>query len=216
MKVDLAAGTVSGEVDHFTKFAVLATEKATQAPPVTFKDIAGHWAKEAIEFMAAKGFLKGYPDGACRPDQPVTRAEFTALLVRVLSLPEAAEETFADVLPGAWHYRVIASAVHNGLVKGYSKNQFGPDDPVTREQVAALITRALTAKGISAELNEAQTAELPGRFSDAGEISAWAKTAAAAAVHQGLVSGYPDGTFGPQKTSTRAECATMLKRLSEK
>jgi len=87
---------------------------------------------------------------------------------------------------------------------------------VTREQVAAMLTRALAFKGISVELNEAQTAELLGRFSDAGEISAWAKTSVAAAANQQLVNGYPDQTFKPQNTATRVEVATMLKRLYEK
>jgi len=213
-QADKKAKQITCSVSHLSKYTVMET---TQEAKV-FSDLpAGHWAKEVIEFMAAKDFLKGYPDGACRPDNPVTRAEFAAFLGRVLGLQEAeGEVAFTDVKPDNWHYRVIAAAFRHGLVKGYSDGRFAPDDPVTREQVAAMITRALAAKGISAELNEAQTAELLGRFKDSSEISIWAGMSVAAAANQGLVSGYPDQTFKPQNTATRAECAAMLKRLYEK
>jgi len=217
-RVDLQKKEVCFSTAHFSKFALMERlPEIKEAGPV-FEDLpAGHWAKEVIEFMAAKDFLKGYPDGTCRPDNPVTRAEFAALLGRILGLQEVeGEGAFSDVQPGDWHYRVIAAASQHGLVKGYSDGRFGPGDQITREQAAAMLTRALAFKGISAELNEAQTAELLGRFEDAGEISGWAGTSVAAAANQQLVSGFPDQTFKPQNTATRAECAAMLKRLYER
>lgn len=214
-EVDKKEKRISCKVGRLSKYAVVEDLERKKGGEITFIDLpVNHWAREIITFMVGQGFLKGYPDGTCRPDNPVSRAEFTALLVRVLGLQEiTGEVTFTDVQPGDWHYRVIATAVHNSLVKGYSKSQFGPDDPVAREQVVALVTRVLAAKGISTQLSEAQTAELLGRFKDSNEISIWAGTSVAAAANQGLVSGYPDQTFKPQNTASRAECAAMLKRL---
>lgn len=138
------------------------------------------------------------------------------MLLRVVGLQEeGGSATFADLTPGTWYYRVVATAANHGLVKGYNAEQFGPHDQVTREQVATMLTRVLQQKEIPAALSEGQISELLERFKDTKEISAWAKAAAAEAVKQGLVSGYPDRTFKPQNTATRAEVAAMLKRLLE-
>lgn len=218
-EVDKKEKRISCKVGRLSKYAVVEDleSKGDGEIKITFIDLpVNHWAREIITFMVGQGFLKGYPDGTCRPDQPVSRAEFTALLVRVAGLQEeGGTATFADLTPATWYYRVVATAANHGLVKGYNAKQFGPHDQVTREQVATMLTRVLQQKEIPAALNEGRISELLGRFKDTKEISAWAKAAAAEAVKQGLVSGYPDRTFKPQNTATRAEVAAMLKRLLE-
>lgn len=218
-EVDKKEKRVSCKVGRLSKYALVEDleGKGDGEIKITFIDLpVNHWAREIITFMVGQGFLKGYPDGTCRPDQPVSRAEFTALLVRVAGLQEeGGTAAFADLAPATWYYRVVAAAANHGLVKGYNAKQFGPRDQVTREQVATMLTRVLQQKEIPAALNEGRISELLGRFKDTKEISAWAEVAAAEAVKQGLVSGYPDRTFKPQNTATRAEVAAMLKRLLE-
>jgi outer membrane protein assembly factor BamB len=233
-KVDSQKKEVSFAVAHFSKFALferLPEEKIPIAKPAlpAFKDLPeDHWAKEVIVEMAARGFLKGYPDGTCKPDSSVTRAEFAAFLARVLNLEEAGQEAiFVDVRPGDWYYQVVAAAYRRGLIKGYvektgssgeqaeEQNFFCPDEQITREQVAAILVRALNQKGISPPSEAAQVAALLNRFQDANKVSAWARTSVAAAVSKGLLRGYPDQTVRPRGVVTRAECLALLKRLLE-
>ena len=220
-KVDRQKKEVLFSTTQFSKFALMERlpekEKPEAIKPV-FRDLPeNHWAKEVITFMVTKGFLKGYPDGTCRPDKPVTRAEFVAFLGRVLGLQEMEGTVgFDDLRPAEWSSRAVAAAYRHGLVKGYSASQFGPDDYITRAQVAALLTRALVFKGFSLSLEEAQVTELLNPFKDHRSISTWARTSVAMAVSEGILRGYPDQTMGPERPATRAECLAILKRLSEK
>ena len=206
-------------------------EKVKLSLPV-FPDLpAGHWASEILFGMTAKGILKGYPDGTCRPGQPVTRAEFVTLLLRTLGLEEdeGAAVDFNDVQPGDWYFRAIATAYHYGLVRGYAgeveegqgfrgqaarKQYFRPHDQVTREQVAAILGRALEfKKSGNGALNEIKVKEILARFNDQEEISSWAKEAVAKAVAREIIRGYPGNLFKPQAGATRAECAAMLMKI---
>ncbi|HBQ28416.1 MAG TPA: hypothetical protein DD719_03210 [Desulfotomaculum sp.] len=210
---------INCKVGRLSKYTVVEDlESKKEEIKITFIDLpVNHWAKEIITFMVGKGFLKGYPDGTCRPENPVTRAEFTALLVRVLGLSETdGALNFTDLRPDHWSYRFVAAAYGQGLVKGYTNSIFGSHDQITREQVATMVTRALAHKGNFTEQNQTQATTLLGRFKDTRGISPWARTAVAGAVSQEIVSGYPDQTFKPQNTATRAEVAAMLKRLYEK
>ncbi|MDF9407889.1 S-layer homology domain-containing protein [Pelotomaculum isophthalicicum JI] len=139
MSVDLSAGKVSGDVTHFTKFAVLATEKVVSKATLT--DIAGHWAKDNINKLVALGAISGYPDGTFKPDNQITRAEFATVLVKAFKLQQQSGKVFGDTA-GHWAKDYVATAAANGVVNGYDATTFGPDDPVTREQIAAMIVRA--------------------------------------------------------------------------
>lgn len=194
-------GTVSGNtitvaVDHFTRFAVLA---AQAAPTVTLTDIAGHWAEADIVRLVNLGAVGGYPDGTFRPNDKITRAEFVNILVKALKLEARTGKSFADT-KGHWAEGAISTAAAWGIVDGYDVDHFGPNDPVTREQLVAMVVRALKLASLSGQL----------AFSDAKAISAWAKDAVTTAVAAGIIGGYPDGTFRPTATATRAEAATIL------
>ncbi|HAG09323.1 MAG TPA: hypothetical protein DCK87_07185, partial [Desulfotomaculum sp.] len=97
-------------------------EAAAVSPPLAFSDLpANHWAREVILEMTTRGIFQGYPDGTCRPDKVVTRAEFASLLLRALKLKEEEKTVaFSDVQPGNWFYRTVATAYHYGLVEGYA------------------------------------------------------------------------------------------------
>lgn len=204
IQVNLASGKVSGDVSHFTKFAVLAVPKtvqpATPAQPSLSipADLTGHWAKDSVMKLMEAGIVSGYQDGSFRPDRTISRAEFTVMLVKALKL-ESGGEVFADTA-SHWAKDSIATAAAHGIINGYDENSFGPDDPVTREQAALIITRAARAESSDGAVS----------FTDSAQISPWAQSGVAAAVSGGFFTGYPDGSFRPQNNMTRAEAAVLI------
>ena len=211
INVDLASSTVSGEVDHFTKFAVIAVrqdeaqEKKFPALQPEIKlpaDVAGHWAKESIAKLMQAGVIAGYPDGSFRPEKSVSRAEFTVMLVKALKLESKPGDLSFKDSADHWAKNSINAAAH-GLISGYDRNSFGPDAPITREQAAVIIARAAGLEAGEQALS----------FSDARHISLWALSGAAAAVGKSYMSGYPDGSFRPQGNTTRAEAAAIIAKL---
>ncbi len=212
--VDADKGTVTVTVDHLTMFAVFAVAKEAPKPSVvSFKDMQGHWAAETVGRLAAMEIVSGYPDGTFKPENEITRAEVTAILARALKLaPGKAEDlNFADsaAIP-AWAKGVVAAAAKEGLVKGYPQPDgtltFKADRPLSRVEMAALAVRILEKK-----VGKVTPAEL--KFADAGAIPGWAKTSVGVAVAKGIVVGYPDNTFRPDKPVTRVEAAAMIFRL---
>ena len=117
--------------------------------------------------------------------------------------------SFPDVAEGAWYTEAVRLAASQGIVSGYSSGAFGPDDSVTREQLAAILFRYAQSKGAAAT----QEAHLSG-FADSGQISGWARPAMNWAVSQGLISGTGTG-LNPQGSASRAELAMILMRFLE-
>ncbi|MCL6612794.1 MAG: S-layer homology domain-containing protein [Peptococcaceae bacterium] len=201
VKVDLEAGKVSGEADHFTKFAVLALEKPVEPPAqeLILKDIAGHWSEAAVKSLLQSGAVSGYPDGTFRPDSKITRAEFAALLVKAFKLQIKAGKVFDDT-SGHWSRDIVSTAWAYGIASGYSDSSFGPDDPVTREQMAAMVVKAAKLVPVNGQAV----------FADSADISGWAREAVAAAAGKGIIKGYPDLTFKPRGNATRAEAVAVI------
>jgi len=202
--VEVPGGKISGdtitvEVDHVGMFAVFAVD---QEPG--FSDIAGHWAEEYIRALARRGWINGHPDGTFQPDRTITRAEFIAIVVRVLGLERSGEKTFTDTA-NHWARDEIATAYKHGIVEGYDDDTFGPDDPITREQMAKIMVNAF---GLRPKQDGEKRV-----FSDQDQISSWAKEAVDISVRHGLFTGYPDGTFRPQNQATRAEAAQAIYNL---
>ncbi|BAF58374.1 hypothetical protein PTH_0193 [Pelotomaculum thermopropionicum SI] len=199
-------GTVSGntitvEVDHLTKFAVFVVKK-TAAPvvqPGTLTDIVGHWAEADIKKLVGLGAVSGYPDGTFKPDSTITRAEFATVLVKAFKLDLRTARLFKDTA-GHWARDYISTAAVFGIVNGYDADTFGPDDLISREQMAAMIVRAVKLELINEET----------KFADRADISEWARSAVATAVKNGIIKGYTDNTFRPQGNATRAEAVTVI------
>lgn len=177
------------------------SQLAISADAAAFSDTKGHWAETAIEQAAASGYIKGYPDGTFRPNQGVTRAEFIAILNGAFNVPKSASTalSFKDVSTGDWFAEAVRAAVAAGYVSGYPDGTFRPNQSVNRQEAAAFLARLLNLKG-SATL----------KFGDIAQIDEWARPAVAALVEKGVLSGYPDGTFRPKRTITRAEAAVMV------
>nr|WP_281272223.1 cadherin-like beta sandwich domain-containing protein [Paenibacillus flagellatus] len=211
-------GTVDGEwitaeVDHFTKYAVLAIdvtieEETPKQPDPSFTDIAAHWGEQSIVRAAAQKLVGGYPDGTFKPNNPVTRAEFTAMLAGALELSgTGAALHFTDQAKfGAWAKRAVALAVQAGIVSGYEDGSFRPDAQITRAEMASMIAKALK---VSLDADAATS------FADYEDIPKWAKGAVEAIRKLGIVSGRDDNRFVPNDTATRAEAVVMLLRMLE-
>jgi hypothetical protein len=205
LQVDQANGAVSGTVTHFTKFAVLASE--LPKPPIqpvsemNFKDIKGHWAEINIQQLVKLGAINGYPDNTFKPNNSITRAEFVTVIVNAFNLKAQDGKSFADTSTH-WAKSAIATAASLGVVTGYSESSFGPDDLITREQMAAIVIRAAQMDSADKGLS----------FSDSSNVTDWARAALSAATASGLINGYRDGTVKPKANSTRAEAVTVILR----
>ncbi|MNI06608.1 Endo-1,4-beta-xylanase A precursor [compost metagenome] len=206
IKIDWIGGKASGDVNHFTKFAVLAMVKSdgTATKPVdNLIDISGHWAEQSIQRLIALGAINGYSNNSFQPDNRITRAEFVSILVKAFKLKQDGGQTFTDT-KHHWASDAIGKAVSAGIVTGYSTEHFGPDDPITREQMALMVMRAAGIKPMD-------TAVVP--FVDSAQISSWSQSAVAAVQEKGIISGYVDGSFKPQNLATRAEAATVIVKI---
>ena len=172
-----------------------------------------------LDYVVSKGYMSGYEGvGLFAPQDTVTRAMTATVIYRMANgvavsaqasdQAADAETGFADVPAGQWYSTAIAWCAEQGITVGYEgEGRFGPDDPVTREQLATMIFRYCTkVKG-----QQPRQTSLS-RFSDQAQISPWAAEGVAHCAVYGIVSGYADGTgrFGPQDTGTRAQLAKIV------
>ena len=164
-------------------------------------------AKPALNTADHYAYLMGYPDGTVRPDGSITRAEATTIFFRLLTEESrtqlwATANSYSDVSAGQWYNNAVSTMTSAGIVNGYPDGTFRPNAPITRAEMAKII--ALFAK-----LDK--TAD---RFPDtAGH---WAEAYIRLAAGNGWIEGYPDGTFRPNQSITRAETVTMIDRVLER
>ncbi|BBI36720.1 S-layer homology domain-containing protein [Cohnella abietis] len=211
-------GTVSGniisvDVNHFTKYAVLAVADATLPATdgltkVSFSDIAAHWAEASIKQAVSAGIVKGYPDNTFKPGRTVTRAEFAVMLMNALKPQgDGAALTFTDkAMIGSWAQKSIAQAVYAGIISGYEDGSFRPNAEITRAEMAKMVAKALGLTG--------GTTEAPG-FADDKDIPNWAKDAVATIKNLGIIEGKGANQFAPGDKTTRAEAVTVLLKMLE-
>ncbi|MBB6691464.1 S-layer homology domain-containing protein [Cohnella xylanilytica] len=177
----------------------------------TFADLNGHWAAGAVERLASRLIVTGVSEDRFAPNDGITRAEFTALLVRSLGLATGEAATgsrFADVGVRDWYAQAVEAAVKAGLVQGVEADRFAPNERITREQMAVMIGQALRLSG--ATVPAADESRTLADFADAGSISAWARSSVAESVAAGIMNGYPDRTAAPKDFATRAQAVMML------
>lgn len=205
---EYVGGKVSGDsftftVNHFSTYAVIENN-------ITFKDVAKHWAKDEVEVLASRSIINGKTSGSFAPEEDITRAQFAALLVRSLNLPASEEQgSFKDVSANHWAASDIEAAYAAGIISGKLDGSFAPSENITREQMAAMLIRAVEYK--DASLLEGLKPSAP--FKDADRINSYAKEAIDQAVALKLLNGNSNGTFGPKKNTTRAQAAVVLYRM---
>ncbi|MGG1633009.1 S-layer homology domain-containing protein [Paenibacillus sp. NRS-1760] len=175
---------------------------------IKLSDISGHWAETGIKQAVSIGFIKGYVDGTFKPNQTVTRAEFSVMLMNALK-PEGAGValTFTDTVKiGTWAQKAVAQAVQAGIINGYKDGTFLPNAKVTRSEMAVMIANAL-------KLNiESDTVT---SFADDKSIPSWAKGAVAELNKLSLMVGSSSNQFNPKAQATRAEAVTVLLNMLE-
>ena len=187
---------------------LISTEAAAQ-------DISeSHWSYENFMYAKEKGFIHGDEYGNLNPDKSITRAEFAKIIVKGmgLELPVTVEEgavrSFKDVTSNDWYFNDVSIATYYGLVKGYENGNFNPNELVKREEMAVMLYRAV-------QFLQYDSTKLPLEFSDNSKISSWAVEEIQYILSNGLLEGLPDGSFGPQLSTTRAEAVTVVRRLLE-
>ncbi|GIQ70791.1 hypothetical protein DUZ99_01870 [Xylanibacillus composti] len=175
-----------------------------------FHDVTStFWAAEAIHEMAKIGVINGYEGNLFKPNDPVTREEFAALLAKTFNLDQpASSPTFSDVAASRWSYAAIESAkdYFPGYSVGSGAPYFDPKAEATREDVASALVRTL------GYIDDQQHESILHAFRDAADITPQLRADVALAARKGLVSGYENGTFRPKATVTRAETAAILYR----
>lgn len=176
-----------------------------------YTDTEGHWAANAIKFVYDKGLMKGESETIFAPNKTASRAMIATILYRLAGSPAVeGQASFGDVADGAWYADAVRWAELNKVVGGYADGNFGPNDNITREQLASILYRYAAANGE----NMNATADLSS-FADANGISEWARTALAWANAEGLITGKTGNIIDAKGYATRAEIAAILMRYLE-
>ncbi|MFC5471282.1 S-layer homology domain-containing protein, partial [Cohnella suwonensis] len=185
--------------------------------PIEFKDVAQHWAKDAVNDMGSRMVISGIGNDMFNPDQDITRAEFAAIMVRGLGLKlENGSSPFADVKITDWYSSAIQTAYAYKLISGFEDGNFRPMDKITREQAMTIIAKAMEITGLGASLQAKAADELLSPFADANNASEWAKNGIADCLQVGIVSGRSGTVLAPKAYITRAEVAAIVQRLLQK
>ena len=188
------------------------TEGTSTAPGSgAFSDIQDHWAREAIQKAVTDGYVKGYPDGKFLPERPVSRAEFVSMVNNALQLrsENKVKLVFSDVKDSDWFSAEVAKAGYVRYIKGTSATTFSPDQVITRQEAALMLSRFLPKEG----MKEKAALEV---FPDRDNISDWAEEGMAVTVNKGYMNGHANGTLAPLGTLTRAEAVTLIGQILAK
>lgn len=188
---------------------------ARPAAPVglPFADVSGSdWFYNDVRYVYEKGIMDGTGADRFSPNAPLTRAMIVTILYRMAGSPSVSGSSdFTDVAAGKWFAKAVAWAAANGIVNGYGDSLFGPNDPVTREQLAAILYRYAVYGGMTAVTLE----ENLGSFADTAQLSAYAIQAMNWAVGQGLINGSGNNLV-PKAQATRAQVAAIIHRYLER
>ncbi len=174
-----------------------------------FTDARGTWYEAQANEMASRKILTGITEGTFGGDSAITRAEFAAVIVRALGLPQNTAGSFNDVSGGSWYNGYVGAAYKTGIITGRSSTVFDPDANITRQEAMAMIKRAAKLAGYKG------TESSVGTYSDMNQVSAWASDAVSFNLANGLIVG-SDGQIRPSDTITRAQTATVVLRLLQK
>ena len=198
-----------------SKVEVTATFKQAPVthvcPAEKYTDVdTTQWYHEGVDYVIANGMMNGTGTNIFEPNATTTRGMIVTILYRLEKEPAAGTSPFTDVDAGQWYAKAVAWAAANGVVNGTSPTTFNPNDPITREQMAAILYRYASFKGYDVTAK----ADLAG-FTDAAQISDYAKDPMAWANKAGLIGGVSATTLQPQGSAIRAQVATILMRFCE-
>lgn len=197
-----------------TVFAVFVFAPSAAGEGLPFKDVkTGQWFYEQVEYVWENGIMNGLSADMFGPGQSVTRAMFVTMLGRLDGVEEKITDAFVDVDPvsGSWYAGYVGWAAENGIVNGYPGRKFNPNGLLTREEMAALISRYVKYTDILPTISY----DPASFFTDENKISNWAEENVDNMRVLGIVAGNSDGSFNPSGKLTRAEAATVMMRLDK-
>jgi hypothetical protein len=183
-------------------------EPEEPAQTASFTDVdASKWYNAAVEYVVSKGIMEGYGNNKFGPNDNLTRAQLAQILYNAAGAPEVTGESpFTDVTAGKWYTKAVTWAYEAGVVEGYGNGKFGPNDKITREQLATMIWRyAGEVKATTDSLSS---------FTDAAKVSSYAQDALLWATEKSIVQG-DKNVIDPKGNATRAQAATMIMRYLE-
>lgn len=176
-----------------------------------FSDVVpGAWYTDAVQYAYDNGLMTGTSATTFEPNTTTTRGMIVSMLHRLEGSPAVGSADFSDVASGDWYADPVAWAASEGIVGGYGDGTFGPNDPITREQMASILYRYADYKGLDVSARASLDA-----YSDADSVSPWASDVMSWAVSEGIISGMTEDTLAPQGTATRAQVAAMFQRFLE-
>ncbi len=182
----------------------------TPSENVVFSDIENvSWAKDAIEYLYNENIISGSGDGTYRPNDNIKREEFIKILVEAMGIKNMQEsDIFEDAALGQWYTPYIYAAYSNGIVSGISDTEFGVGVDISRQDIAVMIDRAITAMKLTvSDIREAQS------FGDEGQIASYATDSVNNLYKKGIFSGNENNEFSPAEKATRAEVAQVVYNL---
>lgn len=170
-----------------------------------YADTANHWSHAAVGKWSEYGVVQGYGDGTFKPDQAVTRAEFASLLQNISRYVETSANTFSDVSSSDWFFEAVTKLKAAGIMEG-SDGKAHPGSNITRQEAAVLLARAFQLKDTGSSV----------AFTDKTDVAAWASAAVGELATRSVLKGFPDGSFKPQATLTRAEATALFDQFLAK
>ena len=185
---------------------------ADQQPQSSFLDVAANaWYYDAVEYVSENGLMTGVANGWFGPNETLTRAQLVQTLYAMDGRPAASSMGFEDVAASDWFASAVNWAASHGVVTGVTGDQFGPNNALTREQLAVILYRYAQYKGYDTTQGGMAVRE----FADYGSLSDWAVEAVQWAVNAGLLSGVGGNQLDPAGTATRAQVAQILMNFCE-
>ena len=207
---DPATKLATFKVSHFSLYVVGTADISTWANP--FGDVKqSDWFYDAVRYVSANGLMMGTQDTVFEPNEKTTRGMIVTILWRMENLPKAKKEiTFTDVKNGKYYHDAVAWASEKGIVAGYSSERFGPEDNITREELAVILQNCSASKGIETDA----TGDIS-VFSDAGTVHSWGRDAMIWAYAEGLIQGEGNDLLNPSGAAERCQVAAILRRFME-
>jgi len=201
------------KLENVLKIEELIIQYENAMKEIKFSDIDNHWAQKDIEFLAKMGIIQGKSVNKFDPQGKITRAEFTALVVRLFNLKSQSEVnlSFTDMKSEDWSYEAIKAAYEHGIIEGISSSTFSPNGNITREEMVAMIIRIIEKQELLSGLNA--TNKDINIYGDKSSVSSWALDYMEQALNYGIINGRTENTLVPKDNTTRAEAASIIMRL---
>lgn len=174
----------------------------------SFGDISGHWGEEQINFITSHNLFMGTGENNFSPDMKMNRAMLVTVLHRLDGLQNKKGVVFTDISEDQWYSDAVSWAASNNIVNGYSEGTFGPEDSITREQLATILYRYAAFMGLDTSSKGSLT-----DFNDQDKVSGYALDPMSWAVEKGLITGFSGKLLNPGGNATRAEVSAILMRF---